>query len=136
MGRDSRSGLFYENDYHSLVEDGRLTLADLPLGAAGVVADVCCPRPVARRLMEMGVLPGTRVRVVRIAPLGDPIVLHLRGYLLSIRRREAADVILTDVRTPAPVSSGEREADPAVSAAPADGVAECAPVAPRERIVS
>ena len=76
------------------------TLADLPSGARGVVRSVRCARSVARRLMEMGVLPGTPIRVVRVAPLGDPIELRLRGYALSIRRSEAAGVILADVREP------------------------------------
>ncbi|HJL16485.1 MAG TPA: ferrous iron transport protein A [Sandaracinaceae bacterium LLY-WYZ-13_1] len=89
------------------------TLADLPIGAEGTVVDVRCPRPVARRLMEMGVLPGTRVRVLRVAPLGDPIVLQVRRYSLSIRRREAADIVLSDVREaatePEPGAKGATE---------------------------
>ncbi len=44
------------------------------------------------RLMEMGLLPGTRVDVVRLAPLGDPMDLRVRGFHLSIRREEAARV--------------------------------------------
>jgi Fe2+ transport system protein FeoA len=46
----------------------------------------------SRRLMEMGVLPGTEVRVVRVAPLGDPLELRLRDYSLSVRRTEAAQI--------------------------------------------
>ncbi len=42
--------------------------------------------------MEMGLLPGTRVDVVRLAPLGDPMDLRVRGFHLSIRREEAARV--------------------------------------------
>lgn len=79
----------------------RSTLADLPIGAEAVVAAVDCPRPVARRLMEMGVLPGTRVAIVRVAPLGDPIEIDVRGCSLSIRRREASGIVLCDVREPA-----------------------------------
>lgn len=83
--------------------DDSSTLADLPIGASGTVVEVRCLRPVARRLMEMGVLPGTPLVVIRRAPLGDPIVLRLRGYSLSIRRQEAAGVVLSDVREPATV---------------------------------
>jgi ferrous iron transport protein A len=68
------------------------SLAELEVGAEAVVESVRCARPVARRLMEMGLLPGTHVEVVRVAPLGDPIELSLRGYSLSIRRSEAADI--------------------------------------------
>lgn len=85
-----------ENDYHSLVEETP-TLDTLPIGAEGIVAEVCCERSVARRLMEMGLLPGTRVQVVRIAPLGDPIQLRVRRYSLSIRRREAAGIVLRGI---------------------------------------
>lgn len=46
------------------------------------------------RLREMGVLPGTRLTLVRTAPLGDPIEIRLRGYLLSLRKAEAAHVLV------------------------------------------
>jgi len=48
--------------------------------------------------MEMGLLPGTQVEVVRVAPLGDPIELRVRGYSLSIRRNEAMGIEVSDVR--------------------------------------
>ena len=64
-------------------------LAELSVGASATVARLRCERTVARRLMEMGLLPGTTVQVRRIAPLGDPIELRLRGFSLSIRRSEA-----------------------------------------------
>jgi Fe2+ transport system protein FeoA len=70
-------------------------LGTLAIGESAVVARVACARPVARRLLEMGLLPGTRVTVVRVAPLGDPIELSLRGYALSIRRAEAMAIDVT-----------------------------------------
>ena len=73
------------------------TLAELQIGERATVRSVGCPRPVARRLMEMGLLPGTAVHVVRVAPLGDPIELRLRSYSLSIRRAEAAEIIVDGV---------------------------------------
>jgi ferrous iron transport protein A len=45
--------------------------------------------------MEMGLLPGTHVRVVRVAPLGDPIELRVRNYSLSLRRTEAAKIAVS-----------------------------------------
>lgn len=65
-------------------------LAEVADGSTAVVRRLALPRATARRLLEMGLLPGTRVRVVRRAPLGDPIELRLRNYSLSIRREEAA----------------------------------------------
>ncbi len=64
-------------------------LSELSIGVRASVARLRCERYVARRLMEMGLLPGTTVEIQRIAPLGDPIELRLRGFSLSIRRSEA-----------------------------------------------
>ena len=46
----------------------------------------------ARRLMDLGLIRGTSIRVVRVAPLGDPIEVMLRGFLLTLRRAEAEHV--------------------------------------------
>ncbi len=68
------------------------TLASLAVGETAVVARVLGDRAVARRLLEMGLVPGTAVTVRRVAPLGDPLELRVRGYALSIRRAEAAGI--------------------------------------------
>ena len=68
------------------------TLDLVPLGTAAIIRGVRSPRAVARRLLELGLVPGTRVMITRVAPLGDPIVLRLRNYSLSIRRAEAAGI--------------------------------------------
>jgi Fe2+ transport system protein FeoA len=70
----------------------KATLADLEPGQGGEIAAIDCNRRMSRRLMEMGLLPGTAVRVVRIAPLGDPMELRLRHYSLSVRRSEATQI--------------------------------------------
>ena len=44
------------------------------------------------RLMELGMLPGTEVRCIRMAPLGDPLEFEVRGYNLSLRKAEAATI--------------------------------------------
>jgi ferrous iron transport protein A len=49
---------------------------------------------VRRRLLEMGLTRGTRIQIIRFAPLGDPIEIALRGYRLSLRREEAASIIV------------------------------------------
>jgi ferrous iron transport protein A len=67
-------------------------LGELGVGASAIVRRVGGVRHVARRLMEMGLLPGTPVAVARRAPLGDPLELRLRGYALSIRRCDALGV--------------------------------------------
>ena len=64
-------------------------LADLKPGERGRVAAVGGENDAARRLMDLGLIRGTTVEVVRTAPLGDPIEVRLRGFMLSLRRAEA-----------------------------------------------
>lgn len=64
-------------------------LSGLPVGSTAVVSRVSGARPVVRRLLEMGLVPGTPVTLHRQAPLGDPVELRVRNYALSIRRAEA-----------------------------------------------
>ncbi len=66
-----------------------MTLKELEPGECGIVTGFAGPVPPGR-LLEMGLLSGTPVEVVRYAPLGDPIDLKVRGYHLSIRKHEAA----------------------------------------------
>lgn len=68
------------------------TIANLPLGVEAIVRHIRTARPIARRLLELGLVPGTRITITRIAPLGDPLELRLRNYSLSIRRSEAAAI--------------------------------------------
>lgn len=70
------------------------TLASLLPGEEATVEAVSAPRRAAIRLMEMGLVPGTLVRLVRRAPLGDPLEVRLRGYGLSIRNEDAQTVAL------------------------------------------
>ena len=76
------------------MHQGLRTLDQLPIGASAVVHHVGCDRSVARRLMEMGLLPGTRIETIRRAPFGDPLKIRLRGYLLSLRLADAAHIQL------------------------------------------
>lgn len=71
------------------------SLDALAPGAAGRVVAVGGTGAVARRLMEMGVVPGARVRVIKRAPLGDPIEVRVRNYHLALRRNEAQLIVVT-----------------------------------------
>jgi ferrous iron transport protein A len=71
------------------------TLAELAVGATATVASVSGADEISIRLMEMGLVPGTELRVLGLAPLGDPLEIEVRGYRLSIRKSEAARVQLT-----------------------------------------
>lgn len=68
------------------------TLDSLKPGDNVVISAINCEPEAAQRLMEMGLLPGTPIRVVRFAPLGDPIEILMRGYHLSLRKAEAAGI--------------------------------------------
>lgn len=68
------------------------SLATLPLGGTAVVSRVHGPRAVVRRLLEIGLVPGTTVTLRRVAPMGDPIELEVRNFALSIRRSEAVGI--------------------------------------------
>ena len=76
------------------MHQGLRTLDQLPIGESAVVHRIDCERRVGGRLMEMGLLPGTRIEMVRRAPFGDPLEIRLRGYLLSLRSADAAEVSL------------------------------------------
>ncbi len=76
----------------SLPADNRLSLAQLPAGARARVLAVTGTGAVARRLMEMGVVPGVPVRMIKSAPLGDPLEVRVRGYHLAVRRAEAQTI--------------------------------------------
>jgi ferrous iron transport protein A len=67
-------------------------LSDLPIGASAIVREL--PKSGLLRLREMGLLTGTRVTLVRFAPFGDPIEIKVRGYHLTLRKSEAAHVIV------------------------------------------
>jgi len=62
------------------------------LGQSATVREVAGSRAFRRRLLEMGLVPGIDVRVVTVAPLGDPIQIEVRGGQWSIRRGEAAQI--------------------------------------------
>jgi ferrous iron transport protein A len=67
----------------------KMTLTNLSMGKKATVIAVTGRGPASRRLMEMGVVPGVSVKMVKAAPFGDPIEIRLRGYSLAIRKSEA-----------------------------------------------
>lgn len=73
-----------------------MTLADLPQGVSAKVISVKGSGAVNRRLMEMGIVPGVSVRVIKSAPFGDPIEIRVRGYNLAMRKSEADTIEVSD----------------------------------------
>ena len=73
-----------------------MTLNELKVGQDGVIKTVGGEGPLRLRLLDMGLIPGTDVHVQRVAPMGDPIQILIRGYELSLRREEANLIGLND----------------------------------------
>ncbi|MDO4841152.1 MAG: ferrous iron transport protein A [Phoenicibacter congonensis] len=65
------------------------TMKDAKVGESSVVAKIHGSGALRRRIMDMGITRGTELTVVKEAPLGDPMEIELRGYHLSLRRRDA-----------------------------------------------
>jgi len=66
-----------------------ITLDQLPAGHSARVVSVNGTGRITQRLMEMGVIPGIGVKVIKTGPFGDPIEIRLRGYSLAMRKNEA-----------------------------------------------
>ena len=69
-----------------------MTLDKMPLGQEAVITAVGGEGALRCRLLDMGLIPKTRVRVEKIAPLGDPLELRVRGYSLSLRKEDAGKI--------------------------------------------
>lgn len=74
---------------------GAVALDSLPFGTSARVVSVGGEGSLALRLMEMGVVPGAPVCVIKSAPLGDPLEVRVRGYHLALRRTEARAILVS-----------------------------------------
>ncbi|MDY3846520.1 MAG: ferrous iron transport protein A [Eubacteriales bacterium] len=69
-----------------------MTLNELKIGEEAVISKVGGEGELRLRLLDMGIIPHTHVKIVKVAPLGDPIQITVRGYELTIRRAEASEI--------------------------------------------
>jgi Fe2+ transport system protein FeoA len=74
-----------------------MTLRELKVGQRGSVVTVGGEKALRRRLLEMGITPRTVVTVKKVAPMGDPIELLLRGYVLTLRLEDAEKITVEEV---------------------------------------
>ena len=72
------------------MEDNNKTLNRLTPGETGIVVRVTGGGAVKRRIVDMGIIPGTRIKVQKLAPLGDPMEIKVKNFNLSLRKSEAA----------------------------------------------
>lgn len=70
------------------------TLRDVKCGETAIVAKLSGDGAIKRRIMDMGITKGTEIFVRKVAPLGDPIEVRVRGYELSLRKNDAANIIV------------------------------------------
>jgi len=69
-----------------------MTLNEVPVSGVCTVTKLNGTGKLRRRIMDMGITKGVEIKVIKIAPLGDPMELNVRGYELSIRKNEAESI--------------------------------------------
>ncbi len=72
-------------------------LTSLAVGTAATVTEIKVPLEHRGRLLEMGLLTGTSVQLIRFAPMGDPVEIKVRGYHLTLRRSDAEQIMVQTV---------------------------------------
>ena len=73
-----------------------MTLDLLEPGHSGIIATIGGEGALRRRLLDMGLTPNTKVTVRKVAPMGDPIELYIRGYVLTLRKDDAVKITLKE----------------------------------------
>lgn len=74
-----------------------MTLKDLKVGESGRILTVGGEKVLRRRLLDMGITPRTTVTIKKMAPMGDPIEILLRGYVLTLRLEDAEEITIEEV---------------------------------------
>lgn len=87
-----------------------MTLNDLKIGQSAVIAAVGGEGPLRNRLIDMGLIPKTALTLRKVAPMGDPIEIRVRGYELTLRREDAAKITVV-----LPEAAGGVKAEPAAA---------------------
>ena len=80
-----------------------MTLTNLPIGESAKVIAVTENNQITRRLMEMGIVPGVSVKMIKSAPFGDPLEIRVRGYHLAMRKSEADQIEIQSLDSQIPV---------------------------------
>ena len=76
-----------------------MTLDKLPIGKEAVITAVGGEGALRCRLLDMGIIPHTKIMIRKVAPMGDPIEIHLRGYELTIRLEDAHKIDVMPIET-------------------------------------
>lgn len=80
--------------YANIIQKGEftMTLAELEIGKEAIIVSVGGEGALRRRLLDMGLTPRTCVKIEKIAPMGDPLEMTVRGYSLTLRKEDAAKI--------------------------------------------
>jgi Fe2+ transport system protein FeoA len=73
-----------------------MTLVNIKIGTPALIKSIGGRGGLRRRLLDMGLIPGTVVTVIKTAPMGDPLILSLRGYELSLRKEDASRIEIVE----------------------------------------
>ncbi|HHV94088.1 MAG TPA: ferrous iron transport protein A [Firmicutes bacterium] len=73
---------------------GQYSLADLPVGSIGMIIEVQAAGNTKRRLLDLGFVPDTVVKVLRRSPTGDPVAYQLRGAVIALRKENSRDILV------------------------------------------
>lgn len=87
-----------------------MTLNDLKIGQSAVITAVGGEGALRNRLIDMGLIPKTALTLRKVAPMGDPIEIRVRGYELTLRREDAAKITVAF-----PAAAGAAKAEPATA---------------------
>ena len=86
-----------------------MTLNELKIGQSAVIVAVGGEGTLRNRLIDMGLIPRTKVTLRKVAPMGDPIEIHIRGYELTLRLEDAAGIVVAPEDVAATPPHAERE---------------------------
>jgi len=89
---------------------GSMKLSELGVGKSGIIKTVGGEKALRRHLLDMGLTPRTEVMVRKVAPLGDPIELNLRGYELTLRKDDAKMIDIADPKSEFAKTAAEKSA--------------------------
>ena len=87
----------------------RPTLAHLAPGSEALVTALGGEGAIRRRLLDLGLVPGTRVKALRVSPLGDPKAYHIRGAVIALRAEEAGLIAIRSLDTAQPPPGKEEQ---------------------------
>lgn len=77
-----------------MIKEKQWTLADISIGEKATILELRCRGAYRRRLLDLGLIPGTNVEAVMLSPLGDPMAYEIRGSIIALRLDDATSVLV------------------------------------------